>query len=94
MSEPNYDSRLELRRRQRDEEEIKDVVRDEYRAYLKNILEQEGPTALLNRLSMNEKESQIENIIEACIDEARGGYADKDFMKYEIDLEEIQWEWS
>lgn len=73
--EPNYDSRLEPKYRERSAQEIRDLICDQWREHLSRL----SVTELLNRLSPNDAVSVLEDIVEQIVSERDPQEVDPEF---------------
>ena len=87
----NYDQRLETKYRKRTQEEIDELLKEDYRLFLQNELFLKGVGNLLSRLTSEVRESLIEDVIYECTKAMDGGHADKAFMRT-VDASALEWE--
>jgi hypothetical protein len=80
MNQPNYDSRLEPKIRERTEEEIEDILIDEYETFLREKVTQGQVWALLTRLNENNQKAAIVELIDRVLEQNGCGKKDKEFM--------------
>jgi len=87
---PNYDSRLEPKRRRRTHEEIEDILTDEYSKYIEELSVSENIGALFKKLDAEHKKAALEAVMCEVFEQYGCGITDSEFIET-IDLREIEW---